>query len=59
MNFLDIIIVIVLIILTLGALIFQFIAISEEEYGMIGGLFVMWLFICGFIFCVSFVSIDK
>ena len=59
MNFLDIIIVIVLILLTLGALILQFIAISEEEYGMIGVVFVMWLLICGFIFCVSFVSIDK
>ena len=59
MNFLDIIIVIVLILLTLGALILQFIAVSEEEYGMIGGVFVMWLVICGFIFCASFVSIDK
>ena len=59
MNFLDIIMVIVLILLTLGALILQFITISEEEYGMIGGVFVMWLLICGFIFCVSFVSIDK
>ena len=59
MNFLDIIIVIVLILLTLGALILQFVAVSEEEYGMIGGVFVMWLVICGFIFCASFVSIDK
>ena len=59
MNFLDIIIIIVLILLTLGALILQFMAVSEEEYGMIGGVFVMWLVICGFIFCVSFVSIDK
>ena len=59
MNFLDIIIVVVLILLTLGALILQFIAISEKEYGMIGGVFIMWLVICGFIFCVSFVRIDK
>ena len=59
MNFLDIIIVIILILLTLGALILQFTAVTEEDYGMIGGVFVMWLFICGFIFCVSFVSIDK
>ena len=59
MNFLDIIIVVVLILLTLGALILQFIAISEKEYGMIGGVFVTWLIICGFIFCASFVSIDK
>lgn len=59
MNFLDIIIAVVLILLTLGALILQFIAVSEEEYGIIGGVFVMWLFICGFIFCTSFVSIDK
>lgn len=59
MNFLDIIIVVVLILLTLGALILQFMAVSDEEYGMIGGVFVMWLVICGFIFCVSFVNIDK
>lgn len=59
MNFLDIIIVIILILLTLGALILQFIAVRDEEYGIIGGVFVMWLLICGFIFCESFVSIDK
>lgn len=59
MNFLDIIIVIILILLTLGALILQFTAVTEEDYEMIGGVFVMWLVICGFIFCVSFVSIDK
>ena len=59
MNFLDIIIIIVLALLTLGSLILQFIAISEEEYGMMGGVFVTWLVICGFIFCASFVSIDK
>ena len=62
MNFLDIIIIIALILLTLGALILQFMAVSEKEYyvnQIIGGVFVMWLVICGFIFCVSFVSIDK
>ena len=42
MNFLDIIIVIVLILLTLGALILQFMAVNDQEYGMIGGVFVMW-----------------
>ena len=57
MNFLDIIIIIVLILLTLGALIL--IAVSEQEYGMIGGVFIAWLVICGFIFCISFVKIDK
>ena len=59
MNFLDIIIIIVLILLTLGALILQFMAVSDQEYGMIGGVFVIWLVICGFIFCESFVNIDK
>ena len=59
MNFLDIIIIIVLILLTLGALIFQFMAVNDKEYGMIGGVFVTWLVICVFIFCVSFVNIDK
>lgn len=59
MNFLDIIIIIVLILLTLGALILQFMAVSDQEYGMIGGVFVTWLVLCGFIFCVSFVNVDK
>ena len=59
MNFLDIIIVIILILLTLEALIVQFMAISEKEYEIIGVAFVTWLFICGFIFFLSFVSIDK
>ena len=59
MNFLDIIIIIVLILLTLGALILQFMAVSDKEYGMIGEVFITWLVICGFIFFVSFVNIDK
>ena len=59
MNFLDIIIIIVLILLTLGALILQFMAVNDKEYGMIGGVFITWLVICVFIFCVSFVNIDK
>jgi len=59
MNFLDIILIIVIIILTLGALILQFMAVKDEEYGMIGGVFIVWLVFCGFIFCVSFVKIDK
>lgn len=59
MNFLDIIIIIVLIILTLITLILQFMAVKDEEYGIIGGIFIMWLVLCGFIFFVSFVNIDK
>lgn len=59
MNFLDILIIIVLIILTLTALILQFMAVKDEEYGIIGGIFIMWLALCGFIFFVSFVNIDK
>lgn len=59
MNFLDIIIIIILILLTLGALILQFMAVSDQEYGMVGGVFVTWLIIAGFIFCAYFVNIDK
>ena len=59
MNFLDIIIIILLVIITLGTLIFQGMAVSEREYGFVGGLFVFWLVAFGFIFCVAFVSIDK
>lgn len=59
MNFLDILIIIVLIMITLGALILQFMAVSDQEYGIIGGIFGMWLVLFGFIFVVSFVNIDK
>lgn len=59
MNFLDILIIIVLIILTLMALLLQFMAVRDEEYGIIGGIFGMWLVLFGFIFFVSFVNIDK
>ena len=59
MNFLDILIIIVLIMITLGALILQFMAVSDQEYGIIGGIFGMWLVLFGFIFFVSFVNIDK
>lgn len=59
MNFLDIIIIIVLILLTLGILTLQFMAISEKEYDFVGGAFVFWLIVAGFIFCASFVTIDK
>ena len=43
----------------LTALILQFMAVKDEEYGIIGGIFIMWLALCGFIFFVSFVNIDK
>ena len=59
MNWLDVIIILLIIILTIGAMILQGIAISDKEYNMIGGVFVVWLVIVGFIFLVSFVRIDK
>jgi len=59
MNWLDVIIILLIIILTIGAMILQGIAISDREYSMIGGVFVVWLVIVGFIFLVSFVRIDK
>lgn len=59
MNFLDIILIIIIIILTLGALILQFMAVKVEEYGMIAGVFVFWLVICGFIVSAAWLKIDK
>ena len=59
MNFLDILIIIVLIMITLMALLLQFMAVRDQEYGIIGGIFGMWLVLFGFIFFVSFVNIDK
>lgn len=34
-------------------------AVSEKEYDFVGGAFLSWLIVAGFIFCASFVTIDK
>jgi len=59
MNWLDIIFIIALAVITLIALIGQIIAIKDEEYSFIGQIFIIWLMIFGLIFCIAFVKIDK
>lgn len=58
MNWLDIIIIIVIAIITLGAMGVTLMAIQEHETGMIGGIFITWLILTGV--CMSpFLTIDK
>ena len=60
MNFLDIIIIVAILIpATVGALVCQIESIIEKDYEFIIEVFVTWLLIFGFVFTVSFVSIDK
>jgi len=58
MNWLDIIIIIVIAIITLGAMGVTLMAIQEQETGMIGGVFLTWLILIG-ICMLPFLTIDK
>lgn len=58
MNWLDIIIIIVIAIITLGAIGVTLMAIQEHETGMIGGVFITWLILIG-ICILPFLTIDK
>ncbi len=58
MNWLDIIIIIVIAIITLGAMGVTLMAIQEQETGMIGGIFITWLILTG-ICMLPFLTIDK
>lgn len=58
MNWLDIIIIIVIAIITLGAMGVTLMAIQEQETGMIGVVFLTWLILTG-ICMLPFLTIDK
>lgn len=58
MNWLDIIIIIVIAIITLGAMGLTLMAIQEQETGMIGGVFITWLILIG-VCMLPFLTIDK
>ena len=59
MNWLDILLIIVILILTFIALGIQFIAIKDEEYGVVGGIFVTWLTIVGLLVGIAWFRFDK
>ena len=59
MNWLDILLIVIIVILTLGAIICQFICASEYEYGAIAGIFVLWLIIIGIINLCAWFNLDK
>lgn len=58
MNWLDIIIIIVIAIITLGAMGLTLMAIQEQETGMIGGVFITCLILIG-VCMLPFLTIDK
>lgn len=58
MNWLDIIIIIIIAIITLGAMGLVLMAIQEQEIGMIGGVFITWLILTG-VCMLPFLVIDK
>lgn len=58
MNWLDIIIIIIIAIITLGAMGLTLMAIQEQETGMIGGVFITWLILTG-VCMLPFLVIDK
>lgn len=58
MNWLDIIIIIIIAIITLGAMGLVLMAIQEQEIGMIGGVFITWLILTG-VCILPFLVIDK
>lgn len=58
MNWLDIIIIIIIAIITLGAMGLTLTAIQEHEAGIIGGVFITWIILTG-ICILPFLTIDK
>ena len=58
MNWLDIIIIIVIAIIALGAMGATLMAIQEQETGMIGRVFLIWLILTG-VCMLPFLTIDK
>lgn len=59
MNWLDILLIIVILILTFIAVGIQFIAVKEEEYGMSGVIFIIWLIIVGLLVGIAWFRFDK
>ena len=58
MNWLDIILIIVMALLFLGAIGLIFEAMQEQEAGMIGGVFIIWFILTG-VCMLPFLVIDK
>lgn len=58
MNWLDILLIIILCIISIGAIIIQIIAIKDEEKGIIGGVFCVWLMLFLIIMCTAFFRAD-
>jgi len=59
MNFLDIILIILCAVVTFGIIILQFLAIKDEEYGVVVGSFIVWIIFMLSIFGIAWIRIDK
>lgn len=58
MNFLDVIIIIVMAVITLIAIFLDFICIQDKDYGGLFGIFFLWIFVLGMV-SLPFWVIDK
>lgn len=58
MNWLDVLLIIVLCVISMGAIIIQIIAIKDEEKGVIGGVFCVWLMLFLIIMGTAFFRAD-
>lgn len=58
MNFLDVILIIIMAVITLIAIFLDFMCIQDEDYGSLLGIFVVWVVIL-FVISLPFLVIDK
>lgn len=58
MNWLDILLIVILCVITIGTIILQIFAIKDEEKGIVGGAFVTWLMLFLIIMCTAFFRAD-
>lgn len=58
MNWLDILLIVILCVITIATIILQIFAIKDEEKGIVGGAFVTWLMLFLIIMCTAFFRAD-
>ena len=59
MNWLDIIGILIIVFIVIGSVILDVIAITEKEYGFVGGCFVASSFLCALVVIMFFFVCDK
>ena len=59
MNWLDIIGILIIVFIVIGSVILNVIAITDKEYGFVGGCFATSLFLCALVVLIFFFVCDK